>query len=405
LEVLDPEQNAAFNDHYLEVDYDLSKVLFIATANVKYDSPAPLLDRMEIIELSSYLDFEKAQIARQHLIPRQLEKHGIKDFSVNFTDDAIKELIQRYTKEAGVRNLERQIASVIRKTAKKIVYDISLAERDVVLEMRKQRTDIVNAAKVAVGEKTDAPAPKKRGRSKAADAKPETVAMPTMPLERYAVTMQAREKVKPIKHVITSETVHEYLKTPVNRKREKELSDKVGVVTGLAWTSLGGDILPVEVTIMPGKDKLTLTGKLGDVMKESAMAALSFVRANAEKLGVSNDALSDREIHIHVPEGAIPKDGPSAGITMTMALVSAASNRPARGDIAMTGEVTLRGNILAIGGLNEKLLAAKHAGITTVLIPKENEVDLLEMNEQTTEGLRIVPVAHIGEALKEVFRN
>lgn len=391
LEVLDPEQNFAFNDHYLEVDYDLSKVLFIATANVKFDIPAPLLDRMEIIELSSYLDYEKAQIAREHLIPRQLEKHGIKDFPIEFTEDAINELIRSYTKEAGVRNLERQIASVIRKTARNIVYDIALVERDLTEKSKNEEASGAN-------EKTTEP--KKRGRKKAIEPEVNTILTAAEALKN-----KARERVRQEKRIITNVTVNEYLKAPVNRKRDKELSDKVGVVTGLAWTSLGGDILPVEVTIMPGKDKLTLTGKLGDVMKESAMAALSYVRTNAEKLGISNDALSEREIHIHVPEGAIPKDGPSAGITMTMALISAASNRAARGDIAMTGEVTLRGNILAIGGLNEKLLAAKHAGITTVLIPKENEVDLQDMNTQTTEGLNIIPVAHISDALREVFRN
>ncbi len=393
LEVLDPEQNSAFNDHYLEVDYDLSKVLFIATANVKYDIPAPLLDRMEIIELSSYLEFEKEQIAHQHLIPRQLEKHGVQEFPIQFTNDAILELIRSYTKEAGVRNLERQIAAVIRKTARNIVFDLSKTEHELTEEARQTETaatkrprkkalhpDIAEVAELVSTETTAAANPHK---------------------------IKAREQVRTVEREITGALVHEYLKTPVNRRREKELSDKIGVVTGLAWTSMGGDILPVEVTIMPSsnKEKLTLTGKLGDVMKESAMAALSYVRANAEKLGMSNDALQEREIHIHVPEGAIPKDGPSAGITMTMALISAAAQRPARGDVAMTGEVTLRGNVLAIGGLTEKLLAAKHAGITTVLIPKENEVDLLEMNEQTLAGLRIVPVGHISEALGEVFRN
>jgi ATP-dependent Lon protease len=388
LEVLDPEQNSAFNDHYLEVDYDLSKVLFIATANVKYDIPAPLLDRMEIIELSSYLDYEKAQIAHDHLIPKQLEKHGIQDYKVSFQNEAIDELIRGYTKEAGVRNLERQIASVLRKTAKNIVYDLASIERDLTEKASKE------ASKEAASDNKNGE-PQKRVRKKAAST--ETKESPHK--------IKAREQVQAVERVITSDLVHEYLKAPVNRKRDKELSDKVGVVTGLAWTSMGGDILPIEVSIMPGKDKLTLTGKLGDVMKESAMAALSYVRANAEKLGLSNDALSDREIHIHVPEGAIPKDGPSAGITMTIALISAATNRPVRGDIAMTGEITLRGNVLPIGGLNEKLLAAKHAGITTVLIPRDNEVDLQDMNTQTTDGLRIVPVGHINDALGEVFRD
>lgn len=389
LEVLDPEQHHAFNDHYLEIDYDLSKVLFITTANVKYDIPAPLLDRMEIIELTSYVEYEKEQIARQHLIPRQLEKHGVSDFSIHFADDAVREIIRGYTKEAGVRNLERQIASVVRKIAKTIVVEIAQEERKLAAEADAQKLDTPQEKPIRSRKKQLAAA-----NAKMADSAP----------QQNPLTLKAREIVRQRERHISLALVHEYLKTPVNRERTKELSDKVGVVTGLAWTSMGGDILPVEVSIMPGKDKLTLTGKLGDVMKESAMAALSYVRANAEKLGVPADALTDKEIHIHVPEGAIPKDGPSAGITMTMALVSAASGRAARGNIAMTGEVTLRGNILAIGGLNEKLLAAKQAGITTVLIPKQNDVDLLDMNNQTTDGLEIIPVGHISEALQHVFR-
>jgi ATP-dependent Lon protease len=388
LEVLDPEQHHAFNDHYVEIDYDLSKVLFIATANVKYDIPAPLLDRMEIIELSSYVDYEKEQIAHKHLIPRQLEKHGMGNFAVNFSEDAVRELIRGYTKEAGVRNLERQLASVIRKVAKTIVVEI--AE-----ESRNGKPDSLSVQPEKI----------KRTRKKAEPESKEQENKEQEGKEEETVHLQASEAIRAKERVITAELVHEYLKAPINRKRENEISDKIGVVTGLAWTSMGGDILPVEVTIMPGKDKLTLTGKLGDVMKESAMAALSYVRANTEKLGVPADALSDKEIHIHVPEGAIPKDGPSAGITMTMALISAASGRAARGDVAMTGEVTLRGNILAIGGLNEKLLAAKQSGITTVLIPKQNEVDIAEMDAKTTDGLEIVPVAHISEALGRVFRS
>jgi ATP-dependent Lon protease len=390
LEVLDPEQNATFNDHYLEVDYDLSKVLFIATANVKFDIPLPLLDRMEIIELSSYLEFEKMEIARRHLVKKQLERHGMTDFRVHFTDDALALLIQGYTKEAGVRNLERQIAAVIRKMAQEVVREISTTEHTL--------------ASTAVPPTVHAVKTSKRGASAAkASAKTskkatEAAAAPTLREQAHAL-VQANERV------ISAANVQEYLKVPPFRRRKNELDDKVGVVTGLAWTSLGGDILPVEVTIMAGKDKLTLTGKLGDVMKESAMAALSYVRANAEQLGVPEDFTAEREIHIHVPEGAIPKDGPSAGITMTMALISAASGRAVRGDVAMTGEVTLRGNVLPIGGLNEKLLAAKIAGIRTVLIPKDNEAELSDMQPQTKEGLEIVAVSHITEALPHVFRS
>jgi ATP-dependent Lon protease len=408
LEVLDPEQHHAFNDHYLEVDYDLSKALFIATANVKFDIPPPLLDRMEIIELQSYVEYEKEQIARKHLIPRQLEKHGLQDFAIEFADDAVRELIRGYTKEAGVRNLERQIAAVSRKIAKEVVVEIAK-------EAETEQTTTAKT-KTSTRKKSNGSSPKTMAKTMAkttptissvaatiSETTNETTTETTNGEERLQIAVSA--KIRRKKRVITVEKIHEYLKAPVNRKREKELSDKVGVATGLAWTSMGGDILPVEVTIMPSAQaKLTLTGKLGDVMKESAMAALSFVRSNADLCGVEASALAEKEIHIHVPEGAIPKDGPSAGLTMTLALISAASGRAARGDVAMTGEITLRGNVLAIGGLNEKLLAAKQAGITTVFIPKENQIDVAEMNPQTTDGLEIIPISHISEALPIIFR-
>lgn len=358
LEVLDPEQNHSFNDHYLEVDYDLSKVLFITTANVKYEIPAPLLDRMETIDLNSYLEHEKIEIARRHILPKQIEKNGLAGYNIRFTEEALQLMVHEYTKEAGVRNLERQIASVLRKLGKNIVREIRDEEK--VLQPKKTT----------------------RKKIEAKDTSSEAIAI-----------VQKRE------HVVTEETLHEFLKVPLFRKRRSDLTAQIGVATGLAWTSVGGDILPVEVTIMPGQEKITLTGKLGDVMKESAMAAFSFVRSHASSLGVPEDFYKEREIHLHVPEGAIPKDGPSAGITMTIALISAASRRPVRGDIAMTGEITLRGNILAIGGLNEKLVAAKAAGIRTVLIPKENEIDLQEMNPHITEGLEVIPVSHILEAV------
>ncbi len=338
LEVLDPEQNQTFNDHYLEVDYDLSNVLFICTANVKYDIPAPLLDRMEIIELSSYLEPEKIQIAQRHIIPRQLNKQGLEEYDVTLKDKALQTIVREYTREAGVRNLERQIASVFRKVAKQVVSD------------------------------------------------------------------KAKSNDKKNKYNITSDKVRELLKSPPFPEKRKELSDKVGVVTGLAWTSTGGDVLPVQVTMMPGKEKLTLTGKLGDVMKESAAAALSYVRSNWRELNVPEDFAKDREIHLHVPEGAIPKDGPSAGITITMALISAAANRAARGDVAMTGEITLRGEVLAIGGLNEKLLAAKRMGMQTVLIPRDNQQQLADIKDDVKKGLEIVPVADALSALPHVFR-
>ena len=337
LEVLDPEQNNTFNDHYLELDYDLSKVLFITTANVKYNIPAPLLDRMEVIDLNSYLDFEKVQIAKKHILPGLLEEYALKKFKIKFSDKAILKIIREYTRESGVRNLEREIASVLRKIAKEIV---------------------------SHGEK-------------------------------YA------QKA----HNISEEDIERYLRTPRFKDAAANLTDKVGIATGLAWTSVGGDTLPVEVSIMPGNERLTLTGKLGDVMKESAHAALSYIRSHTESLTIQSDFAKGKEIHIHVPEGAIPKDGPSAGITMTIALISAATGKPVRGDIAMTGEITLRGMILPIGGLNEKLLAAKRQGIKTVLIPEGNAKDIQEVNPHILKGLNVIPVEHIEQALPHAFRK
>ncbi|MCU0452746.1 MAG: endopeptidase La [Bacteroidetes bacterium] len=347
LEVLDPEQNVAFNDHYLEVDYDLSKVMFITTANVRYSIPLPLQDRMEIIELPGYLEHEKKEIARRHIIPKQLEAHGLKDKAITFDDEAILKVIRDYTREAGVRNLERETASVCRKVAK----DIVLAKRG-------------NGHAAGKG--------KKKG------AKPKVLQ-------------------------VTPASVERYLGVPRFRTKAAERKPRIGSVTGLAWTSVGGDILNVDVTIMRGTERLTLTGQLGDVMKESAQAALSYLRSNAKELGIAVDFQKGREIHIHLPEGAIPKDGPSAGITMAMAIMSAARGVPARSDVAMTGEITLRGNVLAIGGLNEKLLAAQRSGITTVLIPSENEKDLTEIPAKVKEGLTIIPVDTIREAAQHVF--
>ena len=345
LEVLDPEQNNTFNDHYIDVDYDLSHVMFITTANVRYTIPLPLQDRMEIIELSSYLDFEKREIAKRHIIPKQLSEHGLKEGDIAIAEEAINKIIQNYTREAGVRNLEREIASVCRKAAKEIV-------------LGRQKN----------GHK-HRPAKKK--------------------------------KRTPI--LVDEAKVEKYLGVPRFRSRAAERKPRVGSVTGLAWTSVGGEILQVDVTMMRGPERLTLTGQLGDVMKESAHAALSYIRSNAKALKLNPDFFSKKEIHIHLPEGAIPKDGPSAGISMAMAMVSAISGKAARSDVAMTGEITLRGNVLAIGGLNEKLLAAKRSGITTVLIPKENEKDLVEIQEKVKEGLTILPIEKIEDAMRHVF--
>ena len=345
LEVLDPEQNSTFSDHYLDVDYDLSHVMFITTANVRYTIPLPLQDRMEIIELSSYLDFEKREIAKRHIIPKQMLEHGLKEKDVVIGDEAINKIVQEYTREAGVRNLEREIASVCRKAAKEIV-------------LSRQKN----------GHKHGTPKKKKH---------------PAI--------------------FVDGEKIEKYLGVAKFRSRAAERKPRVGSVTGLAWTSVGGEILEVDVTIMRGPERLTLTGQLGDVMKESAHAALSYIRSNAKALKLNPDFFTKKEIHIHLPEGAIPKDGPSAGITMAMAMVSAISGKPARSDVAMTGEITLRGNVLAIGGLNEKLLAAKRSGIKTVLIPKENEKDLTEIQDAVKDGLKIVPIEKIEDALKYVF--
>jgi ATP-dependent Lon protease len=341
LEVLDPEQNVAFSDHYLDVDYDLSKVLFITTANVRYNIPLPLQDRMEIIELPGYLEHDKLEIAKRHIVPKQLKEHGLKPEAITLQEQAIAKIIQEYTREAGVRNLERDVASVCRKIAKEIVLSRKHDGKG-----RQKKTFNVDASRI-----------------------------------------------------------EEYLGVPKFRNWLAEEKDRVGSVTGLAWTTVGGEILHVDVTIMSGQEKLTLTGQMGDVMKESAQAALSYIRSNAKELGVDSDFYKGKEIHIHLPEGSIPKDGPSAGLTMAVAILSAVANRPARGDVAMTGEITLRGNVLAIGGLTEKLLAAQRSGIKTVLIPKENEKDLKEIQDKVKEGLKIVFIENILDSMKYVFRE
>ncbi|MDP2365694.1 MAG: endopeptidase La, partial [Ignavibacteria bacterium] len=347
LEVLDPEQNVAFNDHYLEVDYDLSNVLFITTANVKFEIPLPLQDRMEIIELQSYLDPEKIEIAKRHILPKLMDEYGMKNINISFTDKALMKLVREYTRESGVRNLEREIASILRKFAKELVSDFNKF---------KNNSIVLEGKPIDLGE-----------------------ALKDNP--------EFQKQIKKKKYIIAEKKVEQYLKAPRFKTKREDLEDKIGVATGLAWTSVGGDILPIEVSIMPGAEKLTLTGKLGDVMKESGKAALTFVRSNCTELGVPEDFYKRKEIHIHVPEGAIPKDGPSAGITMTAALISAATGKKLRGDVAMTGEVTLRGNILPIGGLNEKLLAAKRNGIKLVLIPKENERDIEDINEDIKKNI------------------
>jgi ATP-dependent Lon protease len=328
LEVLDPEQNYSFNDHYLDLDYDLSDILFITTANTLPDIPLPLQDRMEIIRLPGYTEIEKYNIAKSFLVPKQIEANGLKDVNITFSKGAIYTIIQRYTREAGVRNLEREISSICRKTARQVVN-------------------------------------------------------------------QKDEK----KHVISSNTITRLLGPPPFKISQIEEKDQVGLVTGLAWTQVGGELLCVETLTMPGKGKLSVTGKLGDVMKESAQAAVSFVRSRADYLGIDKDFHKELDLHIHIPEGAIPKDGPSAGITMCTSLVSALTRRPVRRDVAMTGEITLRGRVLPIGGLKEKMLAAHRGGIRKVIIPRENEKDLKDIPKVVTRQMKVVAVEHMDEVL------
>lgn len=334
LEVLDPEQNSTFRDHYLDVDYDLSQVFFIATANVLHTIPPALQDRLEILNLSGYTEREKVEIAKRHLVPKQAEGNGLDTEKVQFTEDGILEVIRHYTREAGVRSLERQLGSCLRKVARKFV--------------DSDRNEL-------------------------------------------------------FKEVIDAEMVRELLGTIRYRKQDIARKSEVGLVNGLAWTEVGGDVLQVETTIVKGKGEVTLTGKLGEVMQESARAALTCVRTRAEKLGISHDSFRDKDIHIHVPEGAIPKDGPSAGITLATAMVSALTSRPARHDVAMTGEITLRGKVLPIGGVKEKLLAAHRFGLRTIIMSKDNEKDLADVPEEVLEDLTVHTVDMIDEVLEIVL--
>jgi ATP-dependent Lon protease len=328
LEVLDPEQNYSFNDHYLDIDYDLSDILFITTANTLPEIPLPLQDRMEIIRLPGYAEYEKYYIARDFLLSKQIEMNGLKDKNVNFSKEAVLTIIRRYTREAGVRNLEREISSICRKIARKVITD-----------------------KESDGFK------------------------------------------------VTAKSVQKYLGPPRFKELQIEEDDQVGIVTGLAWTQVGGELLCVETLIMPGRGKLTMTGKLGDVMKESAQAAVSYVRSRAERLDIDSKFYRKFDIHIHIPEGAIPKDGPSAGISMCTSLVSALLKRPVYHDIAMTGEITLRGRVLPIGGIKEKILAAHRGGVKKIIIPKENEKDLKDIPPTVLKEVKIVLVEHMDEVL------
>jgi len=331
LEVLDPEQNNTFSDHFIEVPFDLSNVMFITTANAAHNIPRPLLDRMEMLFIPGYTELEKLQIATRYLLPKQKREHGLEPEQLKMDESALLKTIREYTRESGVRNLEQQVAALCRKAAKKIV-----SEGIECLE-------------------------------------------------------------------ITEDQIKDYLGIPKFRYGVAELEDQIGMVTGLAWTEVGGETLLIEVTVVPGSGKLILTGKLGDVMKESAQAAFSYTRSKAEELGIPTDFHEKNDVHIHIPEGAIPKDGPSAGITIATALISALTGRHVSKDIAMTGEITLRGRVLPIGGLKEKSLAAHRAGYKKILLPKDNERDLRDIPDSVKEDIEFVPVAHMDQVLRHAL--
>jgi ATP-dependent Lon protease len=332
LEVLDPEQNFAFNDNYLDIDYDLSDILFITTANVLQTIPAPLQDRMEVIRIAGYTEQEKLQIAKKFLVSKEMEANGLQLDNVEFTKGALLRIIRQYTREAGVRNLEREIASICRKIAKELVSN---------------------------------------GQKK--------------------------------KMAITAQSIPKYLGVPKFRHGETEGKNEIGLTTGLAWTEVGGELLSIESSIMEGTGKMVMTGKLGDVMQESVQAALTYIRARAEKFGLPKNFYKRIDIHVHVPEGAIPKDGPSAGIAMATSIASALMKKKVRADLAMTGEITLRGRVLPIGGLKEKILAAHRGNIKTVIIPKDNEKDVAEVPQNVQNALEIIFVEHIDEVLEIAF--
>ncbi len=349
LEVLDPEQNSTFSDHYLDLDYDLSKVLFIATANTMDTIPRPLLDRMELITLTGYTEDEKVSIATQYLVPKQFKENGLKDQSVKFNPKAVRELVRYYTREAGVRGLEREVASVLRKLAKKHIEKFFKTNPEV--RQEPKQSEIIEIPNGYIAEN------------------------------------------------VTDKSIQKYLGPRKYRIGLQGRNHEVGLCTGLAWTQVGGDILISEVAVLPGKGKLTLTGKLGEVMQESAQAALSYVRSRSSFLGIKDDFYEKVDIHIHVPEGGIPKDGPSAGICMATALTSSLTNRPVSKDVAMTGEITLRGRVLPIGGLKEKILAAHRGGIKKILIPTENEKDLRDIPKNIMKYITVIPCEHMDKVL------
>ena len=335
LEVLDPEENKTFSDHYLEVSFDLSEVMFITTCNIQYNVPLPLHDRMEIIKLPGYTEYEKFNIARSFLLPKQIKAHGLTDSNLTINDRAIFAVIRQYTREAGVRDMERRLAEICRKTAREVV-----------------------------------------------------------------------EKGRAIKIEITLKNIHKYLGPAKYLDSEANKHDEIGVATGLAWTEAGGDIMNIETALVKGKGNLILTGKLGEVMQESAKASLTYIRSRSKVLGIKNGKDPNKlDMHIHVPEGAVPKDGPSAGITMATALVSSFTKRPVRRNIAMTGEITLRGKVLPVGGIKAKILAAHRAGIKGIIFPKENKKDLNDIPKNILRKLRLIPVENMDEVLKAALKK
>ena len=371
LEVLDPEQNSTFQDHYLEVEYDLSKVMFIATANSLHTIPRPLLDRMEIIQLEGYIEQEKFHIAKNYLVPKQLENHGLKDYKVSIQDTTVRDIIRYYTREAGVRNLERQVANVCRKVAKDIVMNDLMTP-----DHKTEKAEKKGAKKAAT----------KTAKSKTAD-KGGYVVTPTKLVELLGP--------------------HKYKFGVI------ETENEIGLTNGMAWTEVGGDLLAVEVSVVPGKGKFTVTGQLGDVMKESCSAAMSYVRSRGPLFGLDKEYFSNIDVHIHLPEGAVPKDGPSAGIALTTSIVSAIMKVPVKRTVAMTGEVSLRGRVMAIGGLKEKILAAHRGGIKLIICPKENEKDLKDIPKEVMKDLKVILVDHVDQVLinaldiknpKEIFK-
>lgn len=357
LEVLDPEQNSTFQDHYLEVEYDLSKVMFIATANSLHTIPRPLLDRMEIIQLEGYIEQEKFHIAKNYLVPKQIENHGLKDYKVSIQDTTIRDVIRYYTREAGVRNLERQIANVCRKVAKDIVMNDLMTP-----DHKVEKTEKKGAKKATA----------KNAKSKTTDKN---------------------------SYVVTPAKLVELLGAHKYKFGVIETENEIGLTNGMAWTEVGGDLLAVEVSVVPGKGKFTVTGQLGDVMKESCSAAMSYVRSRGPLFGLDKEYFSNIDVHIHLPEGAVPKDGPSAGIALTTSIVSAIMKVPVKRTVAMTGEISLRGRVMAIGGLKEKILAAHRGGIKLIICPKENEKDLKDIPKEVMKDLKVILVDHVDQVL------